>query len=263
MVPEKLAPIFWHVDGFSCGPFNFILEVTGIKDKQAKYPEFILMKSRPLVLDYIENLKNVEVSNILELGIMKGGSCAMFEALYRPSCHMAIDVYKHDDDGLAELEKYVASFKRQFKAHYGVSQADIPRIMSEWNSLTGQKSFDIIIDDASHSYSLSMASFNGLFPHLRPGGVYVIEDWGWAHWNGPWQDTTHPEFNSPALSNLSIHCVLRTTALAQASDRYHPIISKVISTADQTVVFRGDAPISETFDVRQNVPMRGREPFLL
>ena len=80
MVPEKLAPIFWHVDGFSCGPFNFILEVTGIKDKQAKYPEFILMKSRPLVLDYIENLKNVEVSNILELGIMKGGSCAMFES---------------------------------------------------------------------------------------------------------------------------------------------------------------------------------------
>jgi hypothetical protein len=180
----------------------------------------------------------------------------MFEAFYRPSHHMAIDVYKHGDDGLAELGKYVASRGRRFAAHYDVSQTDVRRIISEWNSLTGQKSFDLIVDDASHSYSLSIASFNGLFPYVRPGGVYVIEDWGWAHWNGPWQETTHPEFNSPALSNLSINCVIGATALGG-------IISKVISTANQTVVFRGDAPIAEPFDIRQNVPMRGRKLALL
>lgn len=36
--------------------------------------------------------------------------------------------------------------------------------------------FDIIIDDASHVSSLTIASFQLLWPWLKPGGLYVIED---------------------------------------------------------------------------------------
>jgi 8-demethyl-8-(2-methoxy-alpha-L-rhamnosyl)tetracenomycin-C 3'-O-methyltransferase len=36
--------------------------------------------------------------------------------------------------------------------------------------------FDVIIDDASHISSKTIASFELLWPHLRPGGVYAIED---------------------------------------------------------------------------------------
>ena len=36
---------------------------------------------------------------------------------------------------------------------------------------------DLVIDDASHLYGPTMASFEVLFPRLRPGGLYVIEDW--------------------------------------------------------------------------------------
>lgn len=36
--------------------------------------------------------------------------------------------------------------------------------------------FDIIIDDASHVSSLTIASFKILWPYLRPGGVYAVED---------------------------------------------------------------------------------------
>ena len=39
--------------------------------------------------------------------------------------------------------------------------------------------FDIIIDDASHIGWLTAASFWHLFPkHVKPGGLYAIEDWG-------------------------------------------------------------------------------------
>jgi hypothetical protein len=36
--------------------------------------------------------------------------------------------------------------------------------------------FDIIIDDASHVNTLTIASYEGLFPALSSGGLYVIED---------------------------------------------------------------------------------------
>ena len=36
--------------------------------------------------------------------------------------------------------------------------------------------FDIIIDDGSHVNRHMLASFKYLFPHLRPGGFYVLED---------------------------------------------------------------------------------------
>lgn len=36
--------------------------------------------------------------------------------------------------------------------------------------------FDIIIDDGSHQQADILTSFNTLFPLLRPGGIYVIED---------------------------------------------------------------------------------------
>ena len=34
--------------------------------------------------------------------------------------------------------------------------------------------------DASHWLEETRTSFEILFPRLRPGGVYVIEDWGWG-----------------------------------------------------------------------------------
>jgi hypothetical protein len=36
--------------------------------------------------------------------------------------------------------------------------------------------YDIIIDDASHLSSLTIKSFEVLWPHLKPGGWYVVED---------------------------------------------------------------------------------------
>lgn len=42
--------------------------------------------------------------------------------------------------------------------------------------------FDIIIDDGSHMSHHVLASFNALFPHVRPGGIYVIEDLGTSYW---------------------------------------------------------------------------------
>jgi hypothetical protein len=45
----------------------------------------------------------------------------------------------------------------------------------------GTTPVDLVIDDASHLYDESRASFETLFPLLHPGGLYIIEDWRWQH----------------------------------------------------------------------------------
>ena len=40
---------------------------------------------------------------------------------------------------------------------------------------------DLVVDDASHYLDPTRASFDVLFPRLRPGGLYVIEDWTIPH----------------------------------------------------------------------------------
>jgi hypothetical protein len=59
-----------------------------------------------------------------------------------------------------------------------------------------------VIDDASHEYGLSRASFEIVFPRLRTGGLYVIEDWQWAHIDGPAYQSGGRFAGKPALSNL-------------------------------------------------------------
>ena len=55
--------------------------------------------------------------------------------------------------------------------------------------------FDIVIDDASHVAELARISFWFIFRrYLKPGGVYVIEDWGTGYWDS-WPDGHHYEFD--------------------------------------------------------------------
>jgi hypothetical protein len=49
---------------------------------------------------------------------------------------------------------------------------------------TAPDGFDIIIDDASHIGELTKTTFWHLFHHhLKPGGLYAIEDWGTGYFD--------------------------------------------------------------------------------
>lgn len=46
--------------------------------------------------------------------------------------------------------------------------------------------FDLIVDDASHVGQKTLNTFNLLFPMVKRGGYYVIEDWQCDVWAGQW-----------------------------------------------------------------------------
>jgi len=138
------------------------------------FPQFVIMKSRDNVEEYVRVLSSaaVEFENVLELGVMRGGSCAFFNTLLRPRNHLAIDlVARHT--GLDELVRNAAQEGRKLLTAFGVYQDDVERIIQLSEELTAAPSmFDLIIDDASHDYETTLRSFNGLFP-LLPFGTYL------------------------------------------------------------------------------------------
>ncbi|AGB24298.1 hypothetical protein Mycsm_04041 [Mycobacterium sp. JS623] len=58
--------------------------------------------------------------------------------------------------------------------------------------------FDIIIDDGSHMSHHILASFNALFQHVKPGGIYVVEDLATAYWPA-WGGATDPSAQYKAI----------------------------------------------------------------
>lgn len=86
------------------------------------------------------------------------------------------------------------------------NQADVAAVKSILDRHFPQRDADLIIDDASHLYENNKASFEVSFSYLRPGGVYIIEDWGWAHWPGEFQ--TKNIFDGTPLSKLIMEIVL-------------------------------------------------------
>lgn len=66
------------------------------------------------------------------------------------------------------------SFLDEERLHTWMGSQNDTTLLEELNEKAGP--FDIIVDDGSHIQSDIITAFQTLFPVLRPGGIYVIED---------------------------------------------------------------------------------------
>ncbi len=151
---------------------------------------FMLQKASWAVEAYAELLDRLAPKRILELGVLEGGSVALLALLARPEKLVAADI---SPGPVPALEEFVQrrSLEDVVAVHFGVDQADREALAGIVTAEFGDSQLDLIIDDASHDLDRSRASFDALFPTLRPGGLYVLEDWSWAHAPVPvWTDQT-------------------------------------------------------------------------
>jgi hypothetical protein len=103
---------------------------------------------------------------MLEIGVYQGASIATWKALFPKAKIYALDINP-------ECARY-ADWPR-VKITIG-SQAD-PAMLEEWTRQVTDP-IDVIIDDGSHIMEHLKISFTHLFPKLRSGGIYVLEDLG-------------------------------------------------------------------------------------
>jgi predicted O-methyltransferase YrrM len=183
---------------FSLGGQNFIIEVdVPAKGRKLSTSEtFTIAKSEPYLRVYEGLASNFSPRSILELGVFQGGSYVFLDKLFRPRRMSAVEI---NAKSVTPLLQYASRINDRF-VHFGTSQCD-RRILRQIVVDELADELDLVVDDASHTYEETKTSFEVLFPLLRPGGIYVIEDWCWAH---------KPEYQSPdarfarryALTNL-------------------------------------------------------------
>jgi hypothetical protein len=131
-----------------------------------------------------ENIK------LLELGIYRGGSLLLWRDYFPMGTIVGIDINVPKD---FPQEERIYLFEG--------SQTDTG-FLSEVATKMAPDRFDIIIDDASHIGEFTKQSFWHLFDnHLKPGGLYVIEDWGTGYMS-TWPDGKSVKLKDGFLSKL-------------------------------------------------------------
>jgi SAM-dependent methyltransferase len=170
---EPVAVTIASDESFRIDDVEFVIDVPPKRPSQPN--SFSLSKSGPFIRFYEALTAEMSPDGVLELGIFQGGSYVFLDKLFVPKYLSAIDV----SEPVEPLEQYVAGREDRY-AHFGTSQTDEAALRQIVESeLHGQ--LDLVIDDASHQYQPTKRSFEILYPMLRPGGAYVIEDWSWAH----------------------------------------------------------------------------------
>ncbi len=193
---DWISPTDFNFDGLS-----FTCDATSHLNRPTVEQRIIIAKDRNLINALYAYLSPVKPQKILEVGIAQGGSAFLHTSLFSLSKYVGLDLRREDATVLALLEKKYGSDR--VKLFYETSQADKARI-AQICAEEFDGPCDVVIDDASHQYEFSVQTFEAALPHLRPGGIYLIEDWSWAHWAGAkWQDgKTGYNIEQPALTNL-------------------------------------------------------------
>lgn len=237
------------------GDVTFDLDSSSaVKNKFSAGRRFVMMKMRKLVTEYKRIFDELAPTNLIELGIRRGGSMAFYNLAFCPQTHVAIEIEKEPIPALNEIIDRAKSEGRRMRPLYGVDQGDKKQLLEivrrEFDG--GDRPLDMVIDDASHKLDLSTASFEALFPLLREGGVYAVEDWGWAHWAG-FQGANAYFANEPALTNLIFQLLILHTCQPE-------IIKQITVTPVVAFVERGPKLLDPLqFRIANHLIMRGKQ----
>jgi|RhiMetdeSRZDD1v2_1073273.scaffolds.fasta_scaffold02719_3 hypothetical protein len=200
---------------------------------------FLFYKTRSLVEQYARfwtRRRDFHARRILELGLWDAGSMVFWSEYFQPEKHVGIDIQRKQNSRY--FRAYLASrgLADKMKTYWGTDQRDAQALRA---IVTREFSdpLDLIIDDASHMYDLTKKSFETLFPLLRSGGLYVIEDWAWGHWR-EFQRPDHPWSKEVPLTRFIVE-LIEATGSSESGSAQGRLIESVTTHQGFAVVERG------------------------
>jgi SAM-dependent methyltransferase len=246
------AGLSWIDDEtFDWDDVTFDLSGLHSQTEQSTPGKFLMVKSRPMVEFYCDRLSGRDIHRVLEIGMFKGGSVVFFHKLCQPCKVVGIDIEPRPIPALTEYIR-TRRLHGEIRPFYGIDQGDGDAIRRILDGEFGGSRIDLIIDDGCHYRDQIRQSFNATYPYLRDGGIYVIEDWGWAHWPGIWQDGGGPWKYKASPSTLLFE--LTMTAASRPD-----IVREVTAMRELAFVRKGSgALLGADFDVSRSYLAAGR-----
>ena len=106
---------------------------------------------------------------VLEFGVSHGGSLEMWRHYFgKGASIVGVDI-NPACAGLAAEQTRVVIGDQADRAFLGELRKRLPRV-------------DILIDDGGHTMAQQTATFEELYPHVQPEGVYLCEDLHTSYW---------------------------------------------------------------------------------
>lgn len=143
--------------------------------------------------------ENLTPRCILEIGVYQGESTKVLSQRFPEARIVAIDLNLRNID-----------FSGYPNIHYlqcdQTDQGKLEAICKEHFPV----GIDLVIEDASHIGHFSSLTFKYVFPFLKSGGVYIVEDWGtgyWASWvdGGTFLERAVPRSTRKIARNMRSH----------------------------------------------------------
>lgn len=108
-------------------------------------------------------------SSVLEIGVALGQSLRMWTDYFPNAIIHGADI----EPSFVSCQSYSTRIR-----FHVVDQGNAAQL----HSLGQFSPFDLIIDDGNHWWREQILSFNTLFPFVRAGGIYIIEDTCTSYW---------------------------------------------------------------------------------
>ncbi|HTZ37873.1 MAG TPA: class I SAM-dependent methyltransferase [Stellaceae bacterium] len=215
---QLIRPVDWSSETrFVVDGLEFHGDLTSFREMTTRDRVVILKDSR-LLRQYLDFLAPHVISNLFEFGIWQGGSPIFYGLATDVKKVVAVDFINRNtapdltgQDPILKLayrNPAIDAIVRdrglsdRVKLNFGVSQDNRQAVSEILDREFGDEPLDLVIDDASHHYDYSRKSFEIVFPRLREGGLYIIEDWQWAHMDSASHQSGETFGDKPALTNF-------------------------------------------------------------
>lgn len=232
-------------------PTSFQVGLSTFTTNEAE-PGIYLMKSRHMI-ETFRRLLPEGPKNIAEIGTFTGGSSIFLYEHFQPKKLVCVDARIDMPRSTPFVRE--RGLQASFRLYPNISQGDRRQLHEVLDREFGSEPLDLVIDDASHLYSLSKSCFETLYPRLREGGLYILEDWGWAHWAGAYQEPGNDWASEPALTNLLMEFLMLSAS------RPDILPSMEFTTAEgstMAILRKGPAHLTRDFRVEDSYFARSR-----